>query len=76
MAEAKTACLQLGYNEATGYTTGLTGGPSTYLVGVDCQPNHASLHDCYRLPWKQHSCPSSGKVGVTCKGGCKFFLKM
>ena len=75
MEEAKTACVQLGYSKTVGFETDLTGGPATYLVDdLDCQPNHARLHDCYHLPWLQHNCGSNGeKVGVTCQGGSKFF---
>lgn len=77
MNEAKTACVQLGYDTANGFTHYIASGPSKYLLDeVQCNPSHARIQDCDHNPWGDHDCssPSNQKVSVSCVGGCKYSI--
>lgn len=75
MEEAKTACIQLGYDTAVGYITKIGEGVSAYFIDdLDCLSNHTRLHHCKHGGWMIHDCGSPEKnerTGVKCQGGSK-----
>ena len=68
--EAKTACLQLGYDDATAVLNPSITGPSTFILDeIKCYPNHARLQDCLHDPFTVHDCDSEEHTAVSCTGG-------
>ncbi|RDD40666.1 Deleted in malignant brain tumors 1 protein, partial [Trichoplax sp. H2] len=77
MKEARVACRQLGYTNASGYsccgTYGYTSGP-VWLSNVNCNGTETSLAQCTYIGWNNTGCSTYSNLAITCTvGSCGSF---